>query len=300
MFSLSYSVGVMAYNEEKNVARLLDAIFSQQAPFSLHEVIVVASGCTDRTCEVVLEYRKREPRLSLLRQPRREGKASAINCFLKRVESELIVLESADTLPAPNAYAELLEPFQDRRVGAVGARVIPLNKRDSFLGFYTHLFWDLHHRLALQEPKCGELLAFRNALPGIAKDTATDETWIVALLSKMGYTTLYAPKATVYNMGPKTFPDLFRQRIRHMIGYYHLREQLSYFPKTMQILPTIRALLASSLFRERPLSALAVVFCEGALRVRAKLGYTLLSENPYIWPVAETTKELPPVSSLCS
>src|SRR5437588_2218920 len=44
------SVGIMAYNEEANIGRTIYAVLEQQGPsVSIVEVIVVASGCTDRT-----------------------------------------------------------------------------------------------------------------------------------------------------------------------------------------------------------------------------------------------------------
>jgi len=47
---LSYSVGVMAYNEEANIQQTLTALLAQESKYTrLSEVIVVASGCTDQT-----------------------------------------------------------------------------------------------------------------------------------------------------------------------------------------------------------------------------------------------------------
>ena len=49
------SIGIMAYNEEANVARTLNAVLDQQGPsMRIEEIIVVASGCTDRTVPIVL------------------------------------------------------------------------------------------------------------------------------------------------------------------------------------------------------------------------------------------------------
>ena len=51
---INYSVGVMAYNEEANIGRTLEAILNQtHAKTALTEIIVVASGCTDNTVAVV-------------------------------------------------------------------------------------------------------------------------------------------------------------------------------------------------------------------------------------------------------
>jgi poly-beta-1,6-N-acetyl-D-glucosamine synthase len=64
---LSYSVGVMAYNEEANILGTLRAIIGQEnRKTCMAEIIVVASGCTDRTVPIVREYTEHEPQIRLI------------------------------------------------------------------------------------------------------------------------------------------------------------------------------------------------------------------------------------------
>lgn len=96
---IEYSVGVMAYNEEANIGRTLEAILNQtQHKTALAEILVVASGCTDNTVSVVQTMMASEPRIQLLIQERREGKASAINLFLQHARSEILVMVGADII----------------------------------------------------------------------------------------------------------------------------------------------------------------------------------------------------------
>src|SRR5512135_200328 len=90
------SVGIMAYNEEANIGHALHAVLEQQgSTICIEEIIVVASGCTDQTVPIVAEITLREPRVRLCIQEKREGKASAINLFLKEATSEVVVLMCA-------------------------------------------------------------------------------------------------------------------------------------------------------------------------------------------------------------
>src|SRR5215469_11970125 len=85
------SIGIMAYNEEANIARTLQSVLEQTGPsIRIDEVIVVASGCTDRTVPIVSEMALQEPRIRLCIQEKREGKASAINLFLKEATSPVV------------------------------------------------------------------------------------------------------------------------------------------------------------------------------------------------------------------
>ena len=56
---LGCSVGIMAYNEEANIGDAIENILEQRLPSGqITELIVVASGCEDRTAEIVAEHRQ--------------------------------------------------------------------------------------------------------------------------------------------------------------------------------------------------------------------------------------------------
>src|SRR5947208_6833828 len=112
------SIGIMAYNEEANIERTLQSVLEQTGP-SIHidEVIVVASGCTDRTVPIVAEMALQEPRIRLCVQEKREGKASAINLFLKKATSLVVVLIGADVITEAFAIENPCAPFKDPKIG---------------------------------------------------------------------------------------------------------------------------------------------------------------------------------------
>jgi len=156
------ALGIMAYNEERNIGRLLDSVLAQTASDRIAQIVVVASGCTDRTCEIVRAYASRDSRLSLIAEPARHGKVSAINQFLFNATQEILMVSSADLVYDPHAVERLLAPFDDPDIGMVGAHSIPLDKNDTFFGYAVNLMWSLHHDISLRDPKMGELIAFRN------------------------------------------------------------------------------------------------------------------------------------------
>jgi glycosyltransferase involved in cell wall biosynthesis len=66
--SMACSIGIMAYNEEANIGGMLgmlgklEALVSQRtAKVTITEIVVVASGCTDRTESVVQDWARRDP-----------------------------------------------------------------------------------------------------------------------------------------------------------------------------------------------------------------------------------------------
>src|SRR2546427_10380428 len=209
------SVGIMAHNEEATIGRTIRAVLQQQVlSVCIVEVIVVASGCTDRTVPIVAEMALQEPRVRLCIQEKREGKASAINLFLKQAVSPVLVLIGADVIPEAFALEYLCSPFKDAKIGMVGGRPVPVNDPATFMGHAVHLLWRLHDYLARVQPKLGEVIAFRNVISGIPTGSPVDEISIQALISQLVYQLIYEPACVVYNKGPLTIRDVLNQRRR--------------------------------------------------------------------------------------
>lgn len=288
------TVGVMAYNEEATISTLLYAMLAQQYDCcQVDAIVVVASGCTDRTVELAQAIAARHPLVRVLVEAERNGKAAAINLLRTHASGEVIVLVGADTLPDPTALEQLVMPFADPTVGMTGARVVPLNDPQTRLGFTVQLLWHVHHRLALRWPKLGELVAFRNIVPALPIDTATDEVALEALICAAGYRLVYAPKAVVYNYGPETLGDFIRQRRRIFAGHLSIAARYRYIAASMA--PHKLALLGLSFLRRYPdllphIAAAALLECLARLLGTCDL---LLQRRLFIWPVAHSTKTMP-------
>ena len=293
MLRTDCSVGVMAYNEEANIAAALDSILRQQpAAAAITEVIVVASGCEDQTAAIVTGIARRDPRVRLIEQARREGKASAINQFIGAACSPVLVMVSADVLTEAGTFDALLRHFEDPAVGMVGGHPTPVNSAATFLGHAVHLQWQLHDRIARQSPKLGEIVAFRNVVPSIPLDTAVDEISIQALISQLGYRLVYEPGAVVYNRGPATVGDFLRQRRRIYAGHLRVREQQDYSAPTMDARRVARALRGSGSFAT-PRTALWSAGTVG-LEVTARLlgaRDVRRRRSSGVWEMCTTTKE---------
>lgn len=232
---LRCSVGVTAYNEEANIGHLLDALLNQHLhDVEITEIIVIASGCTDRTVSIVSRYAAENPLIKLIVQPRREGKTAAINLFLAHAREDICVLESGDTLPAENSVERLVRMFADPTVGMVGAHKIPVNTPDHLVGFFTHLRLRLEHQLCLEIPRLGEMIAFRKVLERIPPDVAMDEAFVEAFIVQRGMSVRYAPDAVVYNTGPDTIRDFVAQRRRNHAGHLYLKSKYGYVVSSMQ------------------------------------------------------------------
>jgi biofilm PGA synthesis N-glycosyltransferase PgaC len=287
-------IATMAYNEEACIGRMMEAVLAQQLrQVEIAEIIVVASGCTDRTEEIVLEFAERDPRIRLVTEPVRSGKSSAVNLLLTQTTQEIIVFVNADNVPGPDAIEHLVTPFQDPAVGMTGGRPIPVNDPHTFMGYAVHLLWALHHQISLRQPKMGELIAFRNFFHQIPADSAVDEASIEPLIRGQGLRLHYAPDALVYNCGPETVADFLRQRRRIYAGHIYVRKTMGYGVSTMKATRILGLLLFSPGVKRDwrfVFWGSATVLLEAYARLLGSIDYNVRKREHTVWEVVKTTK----------
>ena len=293
------SIGVMAYNEERNVGNLLRALCAQQLDtVSIGEVVVIASGCTDNTCGVVEDEITCDARIRLLVQERREGKMSAINLFLQNARYGIVVIINADVLPEETCIESLVAPFADPSVGITGGRPVAINSTDNLPGFAAHLLWEMHHQISLTEPKMGELIAYRK-FPElkISPDTVDDEGIVEEMVDRKGMHKVYVPQSVLYLRGPTTVRDFVKRRRNIYAGHLQLRLRTSYTPSTFNTLALVRKLWKPimgltkgnllQLFR-----VAGVVAMEVWARILGAYDFHVAKRDHRIWEPAETSKEM--------
>ncbi|MDH3674753.1 MAG: glycosyltransferase [Anaerolineae bacterium] len=288
------SVGVTAHNEEANIAQLIEAMIRQRLHWvEISEIIVVASGCTDRTEEIVRQYLAQEPRLKLYVQERREGKTSAINVFLRHASAKICVLESGDTIPHEDAIENMVRMFKDPAVGMTGAHKVPVNTPEHIIGFLSHLRLKMEHQLCLEIPRLGELIAFRKVFDEIPPDVAMDEAFVEALVIRRGLQVRYAPDAVVFNMGPETLGDFVKQRRRNHAGHLYLRDKYGYEVSSMGFARVLKLALEEIWGAVRLVWVLAVLaLIEGYSRALGWWDYRFRKRTHVVWDIAWSTKEV--------
>jgi poly-beta-1,6-N-acetyl-D-glucosamine synthase len=174
-----------------------------------------------------------------------------------------------------------------------GARPVPVDDADTFMGFVVHMLWRLHHRLALKSPKLGEMVAFRSFVRSIPPDTAVDEASIEAIVAEHGQSLRYVPDAIVRNKGASSVRDFLRQRRRIYAGHMWLEREQSYEVSTKNVGSILHVLWEDLDWRPRPLLWTAGgVFLEFLGRFLGMLDYHVFKKNPYTWDIAESTKSL--------
>ncbi len=268
--SIPVSIGICAYNEGTRVRCLLESVQAQSlpAPLELREILVVASGCTDGTEGVVRAFAERDPRIRLIRQESRLGKASAINEILRAYRGELLVLANADARLGAGSLLHLLGPFLESPeiLLACGAPV-PLTDGARLPAFVERAQWAIHNRslatlsrLGAANHCCDELLALRRGfVEALPSDLINDGAYLGVVAGLHGQTVRFSADATVYVRVPRSLQGLVQQRRRLLVGHHQIRDLLGRPPNTLEALASRNPRLAAAILlaevRERPSSA---------------------------------------------
>jgi glycosyltransferase involved in cell wall biosynthesis len=91
--NLTISCVITAYNEEKDIHKVLEVI--QDFPL-FNEIIVVNDGSKDKTLEIINSFKKSCPNLQVIDQQPNKGKTKGIVAGVARSKSELVCLLDAD------------------------------------------------------------------------------------------------------------------------------------------------------------------------------------------------------------
>jgi cellulose synthase/poly-beta-1,6-N-acetylglucosamine synthase-like glycosyltransferase len=225
------TVGICAYNEERNINTLLHNIVHEQELPPESEVMVVCSGCVDQTVDIVREYANSDSRVKLHVETERKGKASAINHILSKASGNVVLFVSADTLPVKRCFARLLSKLRDSNVGIVCGNPVPTNPQDSLVGRLVKLLWSLHGEVFAQLNDAGlarhatEIFCIRRGIvEKIPAGTVNDDAYIAVTAKKKGWLVKYESAATVLIHGPETFPEYFSQRRRILWGHHQIKK----------------------------------------------------------------------------
>ncbi len=124
---MKYYIVIPSYNEEALIGLTLQSLISQTVLPS--KIVVVNDNSTDRTAEVVLEFAKNNPYISLVNKSSENihlPGSKVIQAFEKGFETlddnyDLIVKIDADLIFPSNYFETIIKHFQsDERIGMVG------------------------------------------------------------------------------------------------------------------------------------------------------------------------------------
>ncbi len=304
--SMRVTVGICAYNEGKNIGKLLkEILFGQELPPE-SEIIVVCSGCTDNTVDIVQGYVKKDTQIKIVIEEERKGKTSAINQILARAKGNVILFISADTIPHEECFSRLISELKNSKVGLVCARPVPINSSKSFTGRMVQILWGIHDYVFKQLNDTGlarhasEAFCIRRGITdSIPLSIVNDDSYLALTAKAKGWKIKYAPKSCVSICGPGTLTDYIKQRRRVIYGHHQTKRLTGETPQyfvlmTRTNLIGIMKLLPWLITNYDIFSIIVFSYIELTLNFLAILDLRILKKSHSKWSVVTSTKKVEP------
>ncbi len=221
------SVIITAYKEPKTIGKALYAFLNSGVEEKFE---VIATAPDEETAVVIKEYSKNYPNVVYLKDPGK-GKMFALHLAFKKAKGEILVLTDGDVICDADAFARILEPFTEKRIGCVTGRPVSANRRDDMFGFWSHLLTYAAHKKRLSCAKSrsyftcsGYLFAFRNNVIESFPLDVPEDAYIPYKFMSSGYRIAYAHMAKVYITYPKNFREWLEQKRRIAKAYENYKQ----------------------------------------------------------------------------
>ena len=229
---------IAAYNEEDCIEEKINNTLSLHYPSNKLAIYIITDGSTDNGPLIVGRY----PRITLLHQAERYGKAAAMNRAMQFVKEPYVIFSDANTVLNKECIREILKCYADPAVGAVaGEKKIlgPANAKTATAG--EGLYWKYESFLKKQDSDfytvvgaAGELFSVRTDLYQPVEQAVLIEDFVLSLrIAQKGYVVKYAPLAYATETGSASMKDEQKRKIRISAGgfqaMYLLRDLLNIF-----------------------------------------------------------------------
>jgi len=143
----SVSIIIPVYNEEKIIEEKILNTLSLDYPRSKMEIAVLSDASTDRTEEIVQQYKSQG--VKYFHQPHRKGKASALNRGLNETKHDMVIFTDASIMLEKGSLRHLLSRFSHENIGCVsGEDSIPGGGGEGAYGRYEIYLRNLESRVS--------------------------------------------------------------------------------------------------------------------------------------------------------
>ena len=234
---------IAAYNEQDFIEEKIKNSLALSYPKDKLSIFIVTDGSTDRTTEIVEQYKE----VKLFHENSRNGKVAAIDRVMQFVTTDIVVFSDANTLLNTESIQKITRHYADPKVGGVaGEKRVVVQHSKQLAGSGEGLYWKYESALKSIDSKfysvvgaAGELFSVRTRLysnPG--KDVILDDFVISLKICQDGYRIVYEPEAYATEGPSKNIHEEKKRKVRIGAGGFQgmaIMKNLLWFWKTPKL-----------------------------------------------------------------
>jgi len=283
------SIGIISYNEEKNIVNLLNSIKCQYLDKFFIKEIIISDDSNDKTPLLIKEFTKKNPQLliRLFHHNERRGAYAGWNEIFKEATGEYVVLYDADVVLAQKTTYNLVNAFS-LNVGLCASNPQPL-EYSSIYGraskFITNWLQSVRKNELTQFTVMGRGLAIKSDLAKkitIPENIIAIDYFLQIKVLELGKQISYVNNAILYFKTPQNLDDFLSQVLRANFGH----KQLSFYKtKKLPIILNIKITLKSILLD--PFGGISTMYCYCFIPYYKMRNQKSISSK---WEIAQSTK----------
>jgi cellulose synthase/poly-beta-1,6-N-acetylglucosamine synthase-like glycosyltransferase len=222
------------FNEGEGIYSTILSLLDQDYPADKLEITVVDDCSTDDSYQWACKARIGHPNVTVLRNPRNQGKRLSISHAVRRTQAEIIVSVDSDVVVDRRAVRALVARFVAPEIAAVGGRVHVSNADENWLTrmqaikYYFGYEYMKNLERYFRSVMClsGCLTAYRRHVlielePILEKRSVFgvpikygEDRFLTRQIVKAGYRTFNTLEAVCYTVAPNTLTKYFNQQLR--------------------------------------------------------------------------------------
>ena len=225
-YNEAISVVMVVCNENKYIKEKINNIFEMEYPSNLINLVIVDDASDDDTVAIIEGIQ--DPRITLLKQLERKGKAEGLNAAFKYVKTELTLLLDARQRVTLNALSDLSAWFEDKNVAAVSGEVKFIESCDSKGGMDAYQKYERFIRkseasIASVPGVSGAIYMLRTSkFEAMPVDTILDDVLIPMVASKHGQWIGFDERVIAWDIPSNDWNRERKRKTRTLNGNYQL------------------------------------------------------------------------------
>lgn len=231
----SVTIGIPAYNEEKNISSiLLDILKQQQTVFKIEKIIVVSDQSTDDTNKAIGKINS--DKITLLINNERKGKSYCLDRIIHNTASDILVFIDADTIindsyfldkicdPIIKGVADLTSPIVEELKPVTFVQKILYAsmkfKKTIYYSFNNGInVYTCHGRALALSKKLYKLIRFA--------DIVVNDAYSYFFCKYNDFKYVPVTSTSIYYKLPTTFSDHEKQSLRFFKSFHDLSYKFS-------------------------------------------------------------------------
>ncbi len=218
-------------HDEANVIRLkLENISRVVYPQSKMEIVVVNDSSIDNTIDEVNHYiaSHPSPKISVFDSKVHLGKTGCLNNALKNIQADIVIISDVDCFWPSDILTKALSYLSDPDVGAITARELLLNPRDTWVTLGEEFYDSTIQSVRIGESKLYSTIFFQGGFAAYKRSIltefnhATDDSGTALDIVQRSRRALLIPEIGFFTISPTKWSSKVSIKIRRASHLQHL------------------------------------------------------------------------------